>query len=121
MPVEKLRRSTRGDGPIQQSLSELSGALDGRVPAPRQQPRARKRRAPLPPQPLVDEDARSGADDDESPRRAPPPPPRAQTAGQSETDAEAAQGAFAALRALLCKRGSDDPCDNYYPIRINAR
>ena len=108
MPVEKLRRSTRDDGPIQQSLSELSGALDGRVPAPRQQPRARKRRAPLPPQPLVDEDARSDADDDESPRRAPPRPPRAQTADQSETDAEAARAAFDALRELLRKRGNND-------------
>mmetsp|Transcript_17344 Transcript_17344/g.45570 ORF Transcript_17344/g.45570 Transcript_17344/m.45570 type:complete len:400 (-) Transcript_17344:426-1625(-) len=109
MPVEKLRRSTRGDGPIPQSLSELSGALDGRAAPLRQQPRERKRRARLPPPPLVDEDARSNADDGESPPCALPRPPRAQTADQSETDAEAARAAFDALRELLRKRGNKDP------------
>ena len=110
MPVSK---SLRSSGPIAGSLSVLSRALpdrNGRVPAPRQQPpRARKRRPQLPPPPLVDEDARSNADDGESPPRALPRPSRAQTADQSETDAEAARGAFAKLRALLRKRGITDP------------
>ena len=98
-----------------QSLSDVSRALPesrtGRVlppPPPRQPLRRGKRRAPLPPPPL-DEDARSDADDGESPPRALLRPPRAQTAGQSETDAEAARGAFAKLRALLRKRGITDP------------
>ena len=107
--------STRSTGVelTNQSLSDLASALPvshrpaGFVP-PRQPLRRGKRRAPLPPPPL-DEDARSDADDGESPPRALLRPPRAQTAGQSETDAEAARGAFAKLRALLRKRGITDP------------
>ena len=111
MPVSK---SLRSSGPIAGSLSSLSRALPdrtGRVPSlpPPRPPRRVERPAPLPPPPLVDEGARSDAADDESPPRALPRPPRAQTADQSETDAEASRAAFDTLRALLRKRGNDDP------------
>ena len=108
MPVSK---SLRSSGPITGSLSALSADLPRRAGfVPRQQPpRARKRRVPLPPRPLVDEDARSDADDGESPPRAPLRSSRAPTADESETDAEATRAAFDALRDVLRKRGNKDP------------